>query len=119
MDSRIFRQLFVIPENLIGAAVVLNNDDLIILVGSLRKDGFHTFLKCLFLFSVRYDNGYQRFSLYRILHTEESEIRGMLHSSLRPCPFKVTLNSAPASFKCIHLACRIICRRRFMGTPVI
>ena len=108
-DSRVLGKFPVVTEYLLGTAVVLHNNDLIILIGSFFKNRFHTGLKGLFFFPVGDDNRHQRFSLHRIFHTVKSEIRGMLHSSRGSGTCKVSLNGTLSCFESIHFTCRIIC----------
>ena len=76
-------------------------------------------MKCFFLIFVWNDDRNKRFSMDRILYAEKSEIRCMCYCSLCTGAFQMCFNCTPACFKCIHLACRIICRRCFMRPPVI
>ncbi len=76
-------------------------------------------MKCFFLIFIRNDDRNKRLSMDRILYAEKSEIRCMCYSSLCTGAFQMCFNRTPACFKCIHLACRIICSRCFMRPPVI
>ena len=115
MDSWICRNLLIIFKNLICGTVVLHNNDFVVVVKSVFPNGFQTVLQSLLLILIGNDNGNKRMSLYRIFHTIKTKVCSMADCSFHPG----TLNRTPAGFKSIHLACRIICGRCLMGTPVI
>ena len=48
-----------------------------------------------------------------------AKIRGMTYGSFHSHTGKMGFDRPFASFKGVHLACRIVCSRRLMGTPVI
>ena len=58
-------------------------------------------------------------SLYRIFYTVKAKICGVAYSPLHFSPLKVGFDCTPASFKGVHLACRVICCRCLMSAPMI
>ena len=66
-DTRIALQSFVIRENFAAGTVVLDNEDLEIIIGRLRKNGIDAALQRLFFILIRDDDGNKRVRLRDIV----------------------------------------------------
>ena len=118
-DTGIPGKFFVILKNLLCSAVIFHNNDFKILIICITFQRFHTSLQSFFFIFIGDDHRYQRLPLNRILDTVKSQIRGMAYHSPDTSSFQVFFNGTLSGFKSIHLTCRIVRSRCFMGSPVI